>query len=91
MKLINEDKVKIASEKVYPSLNQNWGHTTAFRKGVDFAESELKNMVIEFTKWKDEITHGEMFHNCLTNEINYFVGEDSFNIQELFEQYINKK
>ena len=51
MKLINKQKVEEASEKCYPSLHQNWGHGSAFIKGVNFAEEELSNIMIGFVTY----------------------------------------
>lgn len=48
MKLINKQKVEEAAENCYPSLHQNWGHGSAFIKGVNFAEGELSNIAIDF-------------------------------------------
>ena len=92
MKIIEEEIIYDAA-KEYAAKPENlfWGDpkmdlAKAFVYGSDFAEEGLRNLAIEFAKWKDE--------NYILKG-NYFeISECSLNhwtLEELFIKFVNTK
>lgn len=86
MKIIDEEKVKNEISKIEKVVNGKL--STAFEKGVEFAESELQNLAIEFAEWIDINGIRDNEHNWKYKFDNYV---KKFTSIEMFEKFIEQR
>ena len=88
MKIINETKVKNEISKIEKVVNGKL--STAFEKGVEFAENELQEIVLEFAKWKDlNFFESERHLNRPVIYVAYKQEESKeYSLEQLFDKFI---
>lgn len=63
--------------------------SASFRRGIDFAEGELKNLAIEFAEWV--VSESFEQHNDGSWSQNWEDGHDVHNSTALFEKFIEQR
>lgn len=95
MKLIDETKVKNEISKIEKVVNGKL--STAFEKGVEFAETELQNIAIEFANWigDNQFSFSENQNKWVKRSYSYgnITGSEiiSDTTQQLFEIFLSKR
>ena len=82
MKIIDETKVKKEISKIEKVVNGKL--STAFEKGVEFAETELQTLAIEFAEWL-------LKNKCKPFDSLYWEHTQFFTTKELFKVFIEQR
>jgi len=88
MKIITEEKIKVASENYSVNRSSDTGQID-FKAGVNFAETELQNIAIEFAEW----VRRNGYHN---EKIGYYSKQTKvlislYSTSELFTKFITER
>ena len=84
MKLIDEEKVKVASENYSCNRSSETGQID-FKAGVEFAENELKNLSIEFAEWL------AIYYDYGHSEEYWFGHDGKYTSAELFKKFMEQR
>ena len=98
MKLISEEKVNDASNK-YAVHNYKYhenatahaiyGSAMDFKAGIKFAESELQNLAIEFSEWKDKNYRRYSDKDIYLSNFNK--KDQPHDLKYIFEKFISQR
>ena len=94
MKLISKTRIRKEADVYFEIVeweNEYSLSVKSFEKGVDFAETELQNLAIEFTEWKDKNYNTRVFSDCIEYDTYSRPIMTTYSTSELFNKFIEQR